>query len=78
MYFTDGDGVEPYLFAENTLDFLRLISISYEEITATNLYGEEPNEPELPELLAPLRRWVEETFDVQVPTAWADVVKRPL
>lgn len=88
MYFTDGhdpeylffdsDGAKPYRLAENTLDFLRLISIGYEEITPSYLYGEEHDELVLLELLAPLRTWVAETFDVQVPTAWPKVAKRPL
>ncbi|MFF2654307.1 hypothetical protein [Streptomyces sp. NPDC058045] len=56
------------LLAENTLDFLRLVAIGYEEV-GSYLDGE-PEDEEAVEGHAAFRSWVQDEFDVVVPNAW--------
>jgi hypothetical protein len=73
--------------AADPVDFLRLLAIGYDEISAPEIfdqtpeevlieYGEEPSErPHLHD--SPLRRWVESTFGVTVPSTASEIVSQP-
>lgn len=67
------------ILAETPIDFLRLLAIGYDEICWGDAYSQPPNasgefvvEPNLP-----LRDWVENTFQVTIPSCATEIVRNP-
>lgn len=64
-----GSEGDAYLLADSAIDLLRLVAIGYSELT-TYAVGLPPDDDEAVAALAPFRAWVEQTFDVAVPSEW--------
>lgn len=60
------------LLAADAVDFLRLFAIGYDDL---GLVGLDPEEESLAEAHAPLRQWVEQTFEVSVPEVWPEAAQ---
>ena len=72
------------VLAENTVDFLRLLAIGYEEICWSEDFDEPPptereEDDPTPIVLpnAKFKKWVEDTFDTTVPATASEIVKHP-
>ncbi|MBC9956961.1 hypothetical protein [Yimella sp. cx-51] len=58
-----------FILADNAIDMLRLCAIGYDDLGPYNL-GLPPDRPECVEAVADFRAWVEQTYNVQVPSEW--------
>lgn len=61
-----------YVVADDARELLVLLAIGYEELLSFMLSGP-PEAPETADAVAGFRRWVEETFGVEVPQEWRSV-----
>ena len=60
---------EAWVLADTVVDFLRLLAVGYDELSADNL-GTPPASADTIKVLSKLRRWVETTFATTVPASW--------
>lgn len=58
-----------FILADNAIDVLRLCAIGDDDLGPYNL-GLPPDRPECVEAVADFRAWVEQTYDVEVPSEW--------
>lgn len=68
------------VLADNALDFIRLIAIGYDEICWDEAYPFPPNEYDDEFMVEPnveFQKWVQSTFNVEIPKTALEIVKFP-
>lgn len=67
-----GSEGDAYEVARTPLDLLTLLAVGYVDLTDLEL-GDEPEDEDAVDAVAPFRAWVEATYDVEVPEEWPAV-----